>query len=107
MAMPDGTFQPISTLNVRATEYTVGENGPQAMPAELPPTSGYTYAVEFTVDQAMAAGATDVRFSQPVYHYVENFLEFPVGGIVPSGYYDRQQGRWIPSENGRIIEVVF
>ena len=104
--MPDGSTQPISTLNVRATEYTVGENGPQAMPAELPPTSGYTYAVEFTVDEAMAAGATDVRFDQPLSFYLENFLDFPVGGIVPVGFYDRQQGQWIPSENGLIIEVV-
>ena len=32
---------------MRATEYTVGAKGPQAMPAELPPTSGYTYAAEF------------------------------------------------------------
>ncbi len=106
MVMPDGSTQPISTLNVRATEYTVGENGPQAMPAELPPTSGYTYAVEFTVDEAMAAGATDVRFDQPLSFYLENFLDFPVGGIVPVGFYDRQQGQWIPSENGLIIEVV-
>ena len=106
MVMPDGSTQPISTLNVRATEYTVGENGPQAMPAELPPTSGYTYAVEFTVDQAMAAGATEVRFDQPLIHYVENFLDFPVGGIVPVGFYDRQQGQWVPSENGRIIQIL-
>jgi RHS repeat-associated protein len=28
-------------LNVRATEYTVGPNGPQAMPGDLPPVSGY------------------------------------------------------------------
>ena len=46
------------------------------MPAQLPPASGYTYAVEFSVDEAMAAGATDVRFDQPVYQYVENFLNF-------------------------------
>ncbi len=34
---PDGSRQPVSTLNVRATEYTVGENGPAAMPGPLPP----------------------------------------------------------------------
>ena len=57
---------PIPGLNVRATEYTVGGTGPKAMPALLPPLSAYTYAVEFSVDEAQAAGATTVQFSQPV-----------------------------------------
>jgi len=106
ITLPDGTTQTLTTMNVRATEYTVGENGPEAMPAQLPPTSGYTYAVEFSVDEAMAAGATDVRFDKPVYFYVDNFLDFPVGGIVPVGYYNRSLGLWIPSENGLIIQIL-
>lgn len=36
----------LSNLNIRATEYTVGANGPKTMPGPLPPSSGYTYAVE-------------------------------------------------------------
>jgi len=106
MILPDGSSRPLTSLNVRATEYTVGPNGPQAMPADLPTGVGYTHAVEFSVDEAVAAGATDVRFNQPVYHYVENFLDFPVGGIVPVGYYDREQGKWIPSDNGCIIQIL-
>lgn len=102
----DGTTQPLTTLNVRATEYTVGPNGPKAMPAPLPPTSGYTYAVELSVDEAVAANAKEVRFSQPVPFYVENFLNFPVGGIVPAGYYDRDKAAWIPSDNGRVIKIL-
>jgi hypothetical protein len=86
---------------VRTTEYTVGENGPQRMPASLPPQSGYTYCVELSVD-----GAEDVRFNKPVHFYVENFLDFPVGGIVPTGYYDKNKAVWIPSENGRIIKIL-
>ncbi len=35
LVMPDGSEQPANTLTVRATEYTVGDNGPEAMPAEL------------------------------------------------------------------------
>src|SRR5262249_42259398 len=31
--LPNGTTQPVSTLHVRLTEYTVGPNGPSAMPA--------------------------------------------------------------------------
>ncbi|RJQ52518.1 MAG: carboxypeptidase regulatory-like domain-containing protein [Nitrospiraceae bacterium] len=106
MTFPDGSIQPLTTLSVRATEYTVGANGPQAMPGELPPTSGYTYAVELSVDEAIAAGAKRVDFLQPVFFYVENFLNFPVGGIVPVGYYDRDRAAWIPSDNGRIIQIL-
>ncbi|HEX2518093.1 MAG TPA: DNRLRE domain-containing protein, partial [Castellaniella sp.] len=74
MELPTGTSQLLSTLQVRATEYTVGPNGPLAMPATLPANSFYTYCVEFSVDEAMAAGARAVRFSQPVIKYVDNFL---------------------------------
>ena len=106
MVLPDGTSRPLTTLNVRATEYTVGASGPKAMPAPLPPSSGYTYAAELSADEAVAAGATDVRFSQALPVYVENFLGFPVGGAVPTGYYDRQKGQWIASANGRVIKVL-
>jgi RHS repeat-associated protein len=105
LVMPNGTTQSIASLDVRATEYTVGPDGPRAMPGPLPPASGYTYAVELSVDQAMAAGARTVQFSQPVVHYVENFLGFPVGGAVPTGFYDRARAAWIPSSNGRVIKI--
>jgi len=106
MTLPDGSTQPLTELAVRATEYTVGENGPKAMPAPLPPATAYTYAVELSVDQAIAAGATRVDFSQPVPLYVDNFLNFPVGGIVPIGWYDRTKGAWIASDNGRVIQII-
>ena len=66
MEMADGSMQPVDSLSVRATEYTVGANGPKSMPAELPPSSGYTYAVELTADEAIAAAARSRRFSQPL-----------------------------------------
>jgi YD repeat-containing protein len=106
MVLPDGSKQSLTTLHLRATEYTVGEAGPEAMPAPLPPSSGYTYAVELSADEAVGARATNLRFSQPVVVYVENFLGFPVGGVVPVGYYDRQEGQWVASSNGRVIKVV-
>lgn len=106
MQLPDGSTQPLTALSVRATEYTVGDNGPEAMPAKLPATSGYTYAVEFSVDEALAADATRVDFSQPLPLYAENFLSFPTGGIVPAGWYDREKAAWIPSENGRVIAIL-
>ena len=98
MDLPGGKMQSLTSLSVRATEYTVGPNGPKAMPALLPPTSGYTYAVEYSIDEAVAAGAEDVRFNKPVISYIENFLNFPVGGIVPVGYYYPKEGTWIASK---------
>src|SRR5207237_5767885 len=100
MVFPNGSTQPLTRLSVRATEYTVGPNGPSTMPAELPPTSAYTYAVEFSVDEAKTAGAIDVRFSSPLPFHVENFLGFPVGTIVPLGSYDRARGVWVPADRG-------
>ncbi len=106
MVMPDGSTQPITTLSVRATEYTIGPNGPAAMPAALPPTSAYTYAVEFSADEAVAAGAKQVTFSPALAFYVENFLNFPVGGSVPVGSYDRDRAAWVPSDNGRVVKIL-
>jgi len=106
MTLPDGSTQALTNIHVRATEYTVGDNGPEAMPGPLPPTSGYTYAVELSVDEAMAADAKTVTFSEPVHTYVENFLNFPVGGIVPAGYYDRDKAAWVPAPNGRVIKIL-
>jgi RHS repeat-associated protein len=37
---------------------------------------------------------------------VDNFLGFPVGTTVPSGYYDRQQAAWVPQDNGRVIKIL-
>jgi len=106
LVMPDGSRQSLSRATVRATEYTVGPNGPRAMPGELPPTSAYTYAVELSLDQAIAAGAKEVRFDRPVHLYVDNFLDFPLGSIVPAGWYDRDRTAWIPSDNGKVISIL-
>ena len=59
---------------------------------QLPPASAYTFAAEYSADEAIAAGASSVTFSQPMPTYLENFLSFPVGTTVPSGYYDRAKG---------------
>jgi RHS repeat-associated protein len=106
LVLPDGTLQTMPSLNIRATEFSVGAGGRLALPAALPPTSGYTYCVELSADEAVAAGATEIRFSKPVSVYVENFIGFPVGGIVPVASYDRVRGSWIASENGRVIKIL-
>ncbi|GAB6042043.1 hypothetical protein [Endothiovibrio diazotrophicus] len=106
LTLADGSQQPLDTLTVRATEYTVGENGPQSMPGPLPPTSGYTYAVELSADEALAAGAKRVDFDRPLPFYVDNFLDFPVGEAVPLGWYDYDRAAWIAADNGRVIQTL-
>ena len=106
MRMADGSTQPLTTLHVRATEYTVGPSGFAAMPGSLPPASAYTYAVELSVDEALSAGAASVKFGAPIPLYVENFLGFPIGAAVPTGYYDRVLEAWVPSENGIVLKIL-
>ncbi len=99
-----GALHSAAQLTVRATEYTVGAAGAAAMPGDLPLSSGYTYAVEFSVDEA--AGLGDITFNKPVINYTENMITAPVGSAVPAGYYDRDKGEWIPSKNGLVIKIV-
>ncbi len=106
MTLDGGTELPLSHLNVRATEYTVGDHGEDAMPASLPAASAYTYAVDYTVDEAVMAGASQVSFSQPVITYTDDFLGFDAGTIVPVGYYDKDKGAWVPQPDGRVIEIL-
>lgn len=107
---PDGTQQSLTSMSVRATEYTVGPNGPARMPGPLPPTSAYTYAVEISVDEVVADGVKvagkDVIFNQQFPLYVDNFLGFPIGMLVPTGYYDADAAAWIPSENGLVVQIL-
>lgn len=105
LTMPDGSLQPVSGLHVRATEYTVGPLGLAAMPGKLPVTTAYTYAADLSADEAAAAGATGVQFSQPVSFYVENFLHLPVGVLIPLGAYDPGTTTWTPEPDGRVIKI--
>ena len=106
LRLADGSTRAITTASVRATEFTVGPRGRSAMPGALPAASAYTYAVDLTVDEAIAANAQSVEFSQPVSFYVENFLRFPVGGTIPVGYYDRTRGAWVSSPSARVIRII-
>ncbi len=93
----NGSETELTTITTRATEFDT----PESMPARLPPTSAYTYAAELSVD-----GAEQVRFQKPVTAYVDNFLGFAVGEIVPVGYYDRERAVWVPSDNGVVVKLL-
>jgi RHS repeat-associated protein len=106
MTMPDGSTRPLGAGGVRITEFTRGPDGHDAMPAPLPATSAYTYAADFEIDEATAAGATGVTFDKPVVSYTQNFIGFPVGSAVPAGYYDQSKGAWVAQPNGRVVKVL-
>ncbi|MBE2320610.1 hypothetical protein DVA67_031915 [Solirubrobacter sp. CPCC 204708] len=106
MELPNGQTRAVDELKIRVTEFTYGEQGDEAMPGSLPANSGYTYAAEFSVDEALKAGATEVSFDQPLINYTENFIGAPVGSPVPTGYYDRETAEWKAAKNGRVIEVL-
>jgi len=106
MTLPDGSKQTIPTLHVRATEFTVGDSGPAAMPADLPTTTAYTYAVEINADEAVAAGAKSVKFDKALPLYVNNFLGFSPGTTVPMGSYNRELAQWIPEDSGVVVAVL-
>jgi len=38
--------------------------------------------------------------------WVDNFLGFDVGDVVPVGYYDRDMGVWVPSDNGVVVKLL-
>ena len=64
MRLADGSSRPLpAPWTVRQTEYTAV--GPAAMPGDLPPTSGYTYAAELSIDEAETAGADLGRARRP------------------------------------------
>ena len=106
MHLPNGTTAPVTNGHIRMTEYTVGPTGPQAMPADLPPTSEYTYALNVELDEAAQAGATSVTFSSLATLYVDNFLNFPVGVGVPTGSFNVVSGNWVPTNNGVVIKIL-
>jgi hypothetical protein len=106
MTLPDGSTQNLTTLHVRATEYSVGANGRNALPGTLPASVAYAYTFELNADEAVAAGATEINFSQPLPFYTENFLNFPVGIAVPLGSYDRRADIWHDAPNGRIVKIL-
>ncbi len=106
MTLPDGSKKPVEKLEVRVTEFTQGNDGDSAMPGTLPSTTGYTYAAEYSIDEALKAKATRVDFDRPVLNYLENFTGAPVGGVVPTGYYDRADGQWKAGPNGKVLKVV-
>lgn len=96
----NGSSRTVDNFLVQATEYVT----PASMPANLPDETAFTYCSEFQVPNV--ADNESISFSRPVVIYVDNFLDFPVGEIVPVGYYDRVEEVWKPSPNGVVVKLL-
>jgi hypothetical protein len=92
---------PSPNLTFGAVEYTA--TSPAAMPGNLPPQSGYTYANELAFQEAVDAGVETVKFlgsgPKPI-SYVEPVLQSSdlhnaPGLNAPVGTYDRVKGAWV------------
>ncbi len=92
-----GIIKELNAFRVRATEFKTYES----MPAQLPPNSAYTYCVELKVD-----GVKRVQFDKPVTLFIDNFLGFDVGDIIPVGFYNRDKGIWEPADNGYVVKLL-
>jgi|GEM_PF-1415290 len=104
--LADGSTQRLSGGRLHMTEYTVGPNGPKAMPITLPPYTQYTYATGMRLDEKLPSGTQSVKLSHPLYAYLNDFLNAPVGTVIPSGQGDLEHGRWQASTNGLVIELL-
>jgi YD repeat-containing protein len=96
----NGSTRSLDSIKVRATEFIQ----PNSMPAILPTETAFTYCIDISVD-----GVSDdenITFEKPLTLLVDNFLNFPVGAIVPVGYYDRNIGEWVASHNGVIVKLL-
>lgn len=104
--LPNGQRQNLPVFTVRSTEFTVGAEGEARMPADFAGNIAYTYAIEYVCDEAEALGAVSVHFNKPLVHYVENFLDFPVGTPVPTGFYDKVRKAWVAANDGLVVKVL-
>ncbi|MCL1036716.1 DUF1566 domain-containing protein [Shewanella submarina] len=96
----DGSTRQLTDFFVRATEYEI----PNSMPAPLPQETAFTYCSELEIPGV--GDDESVTFDSPVDIYVDNFLNFAVGEIVPMGYYDRVEGVWKAENNGVVVKLL-
>ncbi len=104
--LPSGDEQQLTTLHIRATEYSTGAHGEESLPAALPAGVAYGYSVELSADEVDALGADGVELDRPLPFYVEDFLGIPAGQPIPVGSFDRATGAWAPEPNGRVVRVL-
>jgi len=106
LVLQDGTKLPLPKLTVRMTEYNTGHDGPHALPGALPPQVGYSTALAFTVDEALAVGAVRVEFTPPLVYVNEDYIGLLPGTLFPTATYDPQRAAWTTDPSGTIVKVL-
>ena len=96
----DGSTRELDEFQFSATEFET----PSSMPGELPPETAFTFANDLHV--AGVYYSDSVIFDSDVVMFVDNFLGFKVGEIVPIGYYDRLGNEWVASSNGIVVQLL-
>ncbi len=77
------------------------------MPGQLPPTTAYTYAAEFSVDERRRRRRHGRALHQAGHRPTwTTSSTCPSASAVPAGYYDREQEEWVGSKDGRVIKIV-
>ncbi len=109
--LADGSREQLAAMTVRVSEYPFeeageGDDDAPRFSAGTPSTSGLSYSLGFSVDEAEAPGAQSVEFSKPVTLYVENFLELETGSEIPFGYYNPSSGSWEQESPMVVVEIV-
>jgi|GEM_PF-614797 len=104
--LQDGSSHPLTELNVRATEYTVGQEDIQKMPGDSSQINPFLYGVELSVDEAIAAGAKQVDFNKFIPVYIDNFNSSQPGRPVPVSWYDYENSLWEPMQDGVVVKIL-
>src|SRR5690554_4472733 len=87
----DGSQRELEEFLFTATDFET----PESMPGELPPEVAFTFANDLHV--AGVHYSDTVVFDSNVVMFIDNFLGFDVGEIVPIGYFDRLGNEWVAS----------
>jgi len=96
----DGSTRELEDFLLSATEFET----PASMPGELPSETAFTYAADLHV--AGVYYSDSVVFDNDVVMFVDNFLGFEVGEIVPIGSFDRLGNEWVASSNGVVVQAL-
>ncbi|WP_290498756.1 DUF1566 domain-containing protein [Alcanivorax sp.] len=96
----DGSQRNLDDFWFSATEFET----PGSMPGALPKETAFTFANDLHV--ADTHYSDKVIFDGFVVMFVDNFLGFEVGEIIPIGYFDRLADEWVASPNGVVVKLV-
>jgi RHS repeat-associated protein len=96
----DGFERDLGEFWLSATEFET----PESMPGPLPKNSVFTYCTKLWVEGTQFNDT--VQFNNDVVMFVDNFLGFEVGDIIPVGFFDTIESNWKASKNGVVVQLL-